>query len=146
MTININNLNDNVPAIASGQKLAIDGGSRNVLGAAEASDADDRNEPGFTDFQGWKIVGGTGAKLFAIGASNGVIRASRPLSIDWRKSSYSLVLQTSDGANTSPQQALTITIPSRVTTCLYGLQITAPKQLTPIALLLGGTLGSCRAP
>ena len=66
--------------------------------------------------------------------------------IDWRKSSYSLVLTTSDGANASPQQAVTITIPNRVTTCLYGLEITAPKKLTPVALLLGGTLGSCRAP
>lgn len=146
VTINVNNLNDNAPAIPSGQKFAIDGGSRNVLGAVEATDADDTNEAGFTDFQGWQIVGGSGAKLFAIGGDNGVLRASRPLLVDWSKSSYSLVLKTSDGANASPQQTITVTIPNRVTTCLYGLQVTAPKKLTPIALLLGATLGSCRAP
>jgi endo-1,4-beta-xylanase len=146
VTINVNNLNDNTPAITSGQTFAVDGGTRNVLGAAQATDADDTNQPGFTTFQGWQVVGGTGANLFAIGPSNGVIRASRPLSIDWRKTSYTLVLKTSDGANTSPQQSVTITIPNRVKTCLYGLDITAPKQLTRVTLLLGGTLGTCRAP
>ncbi len=146
VTINLDNLNDNTPAITPQQKLAIDGGSHNLLGAVAATDADDRNEPGFTDFQGWKIVGGTGAKLFAIGADSGVIGASRPLLIDWRKSSYSLVLTTSDGANASPQQTVAITIPDRVRTCLHGLDLSLPKNSTPIVLLLGATLGRCNGP
>jgi endo-1,4-beta-xylanase len=146
VTVNVTNLNDNTPVIPAGQKLAIDGGTRNVLGAADATDADDTNDPGFTDFQDWRIVGGTGKSIFAIGSDNGVIRASRPQKIDFRKSSYTLVLETSDGANTSEQQSVTITIPNRVKTCLYGLDLTTPKRLTPIVLLLGGTLGTCRAP
>ena len=146
VTINVNNLNDNDPVVASGQSFAIDGGSRNVLGAAQATDADDTNQPGFTDFQGWKIVGGTGATFFAIGADNGVLRASRPLAINLNKSSYTLVLQTSDGANISAQQAVTVTIPSRIRTCLYGVDLHANRTVTKLALALGATFGTCRAP
>jgi endo-1,4-beta-xylanase len=146
VTVNVTNLNDNTPAVTSGQTFPVDGGTRNVLGAAKATDADDTNQPGFTTFQGWQIVGGTGANLFAIGPSNGVIRASRPLSIDWRKTSHTLALKTSDGANISPQQSVTITIPKRVKTCLNGLDITTQKQTVPLLLLLGATLGTCSAP
>jgi endo-1,4-beta-xylanase len=146
LTINVNNLNDNTPVVTAGQSFAIDGGSRNVLGAADATDADDTNQPGFTDFQGWKIVGGTGANFFAIGADNGVLRASRPLAINLNKSSYTLVLQTSDGANISAQQAVTVTIPSRIKTCLYGVDLSANRTITKIALALGATFGTCRAP
>jgi endo-1,4-beta-xylanase len=146
VTIHVKNLNDNTPEITAGQSFAIDGGSRNVLGAVGATDADDTNQPGFTDFQGWRIVGGTGANLFAIGGDDGVIRASRPLFVDWRKSSYWLVLTTSDGASVSPPQSVTITIPNRVKTCLYGLDLSLPKQITPVLLFLGATLGSCSAP
>jgi hypothetical protein len=146
VTINVNNLNDNKPVVTSGQTFAIDGGSRNVLGAAQATDADDTNQPGFTDFQGWKIVGGTGANFFAIGADNGVLRASRPLAINLNKSSYTLVLQTSDGANQSAQQAVTVTIPSRIKTCLYGVDLSANRTITKIAVALGATFGTCRAP
>jgi endo-1,4-beta-xylanase len=146
VTINVNNLNDNTPVVTSGQAFAIDGGSRNVLGAAEATDADDTNQPGFTDFQGWTIVGGTGASFFAIGADNGVLRVSRPLAINLNRSSYTLVLQTSDGANQSAQQAITVTIPSRIRTCLYGVDLHANRTVTKIALALGATFGTCRAP
>jgi endo-1,4-beta-xylanase len=146
VTINVNNLNDNTPVVTAGQSFAIDGGSRNVLGAADATDADDTNQPGFTDFQGWKIVGGTGANFFAIGADNGVLRASRPLAINLNKSSYTLVLQTSDGANISAQQAVTVTIPSRIRTCLYGVDLHANRTVTKLALTLGATFGTCTAP
>jgi endo-1,4-beta-xylanase len=146
VTINVNNLNDNDPVVTSGQSFAIDGGSRNVLGAAQATDADDTNQPGFTDFQGWKIVGGTGANFFAIGADNGVLRASRPLAINLNTSSYTLVLQTSDGANISAQQAVTVTIPSRIRTCLYGVDLHANRTVTKLALALGATFGTCTAP
>lgn len=146
VTINVTNLNDNKPVVSSGQRFPVDGGSRNVLGEAQATDADDTNEPGFTDFQNWRIVGGTGKNLFAIGSGNGVIRASRPLSINFNKSSYTLVVTTSDGASTSAQQTITVTIPNRIRTCLYGADVQAPKSLTKLILALGGTLGTCRAP
>jgi endo-1,4-beta-xylanase len=146
VTIRVTNLNDNTPEIAAAQTFAIDGGSGNVLGAPVAVDADDTNQAGFTDFQGWQVVGGTGTRAFAIRADDGAIRVSRPLLVDWRNASYTLALTTSDGSNTSPQQTVSITIPDRVTTCLYGLELSVPKRLTPLVLLLGATLGGCSAP
>jgi endo-1,4-beta-xylanase len=146
VTIRLTNANDNTPVVTAGQSFAVDGGTHNVLGKAGAIDADDSNQPGFTIFQGWKAVGGTGASQFAIAPDTGAIRAARATAIDFRKSSYSLVLTTSDGLNGSAQQSLTITIPSRVKTCLYGVDVTVPKQTAPLLLLLGGTLGTCRAP
>lgn len=143
VTIKVTNANDNTPIIAASQSFAIDGGSRNVLGAVAASDADDSNQPGFTQLT-WQVVGGTGANLFDVG-TGGALRATRPLKIDFRKTSYSLVLRTSDGANTSAQQTVTITIPNRVKVCLYGFDVTTAKAATGVLLLLGGTLGSCRA-
>jgi hypothetical protein len=80
-----------------------------------------------------------------VGGTTGLLHAYRPLAIDWSRSSYSLTLQTSDGASTSAQQSVQITIPSRVKTCLYVVDVTVPKKLTPVVLLLGGTLGSCAA-
>ena len=145
VTIAVKNLNDNTPAVTPGQAFAIDGGARNILGVVQATDADDTNEPGFTDFQNWRIVGGTGARLFDVGSGNGWLRASRPLGIDWSKSSYSLLMQTSDGELTSATQSVSVTIPSRVKTCLYFVDVTVPKRTTPILLLLGATLGSCTA-
>jgi endo-1,4-beta-xylanase len=143
VTINVRNLNDNTPVITGPFSFAIDGGSRNVIGKINATDADDTNQPGFTTFN-WQVVGGNGAKLITIGANNGTLRVPRPIAIDFRKSSYSLVVQVDDGANTGAQQPVTVTIPSRVHTCLYGADVTASKVATPILLLIGGTLGSCR--
>ena len=72
-------------------------------------------------------------------------RGIRALGIDWNKSSYSLLVQTSDGELTSATQSVSVTIPSRVKTCLYVIDVTVPKRTTPILLLLGATLGSCTA-
>ena len=143
VTVDLRNLNDNDPAVTPGQSFAIDGGSRNVLGKAGATDADDGNQPGFTTFQGWQIVAGTGASLFSIDPGSGTIRASRPRSIDFRKSDYTLSLTTSDGAHTSAPQSVAIPIPARLRICLYGLEVTVPKQSAPLLLRVGGTLGRC---
>ena len=146
VAINVRNLNDNKPIVTAAQSFAVDGGTRNFLGKVVATDADDTNEPRFTTFLGWEIAAGTGASLFAIDPRTGVIRASRPLAIDFRKSNYTLALTTSDGANTSAQQSVAISIPDRVKICLYGLDVTAAKQKVPLLLLVGGTLGTCKAP
>jgi endo-1,4-beta-xylanase len=146
ITINVKNLNDNAPVIDGGQKFAIDGGSRNILGAVDASDADDTNQAGFTKFQGWQVRGGTGAKYFAIGSTDGVLRVKNPLAVNLAKSSYTLVLKTTDGANASADQTVTITIPSRIRTCLYGVDVQSPKLIAKVVLALGGTFGTCRAP
>ena len=134
------------PVIDVGQKFAVDGGSRNILGAVDATDADDTNQAGFTKFKGWQVRGGTGANLFAIGSSDGVLRVKNALAVNLTKTSYTLVLKTTDGANASADQTVTITIPSRIKTCLYGIDVQSPKLVAKLVLALGGTFGTCRAP
>ncbi|HEU4600421.1 MAG TPA: endo-1,4-beta-xylanase [Steroidobacteraceae bacterium] len=143
VTVNVRNLNDNTPVITGPASFPIDGGSRNVIGTMNATDADDANQAGFTTFN-WQVVGGNGANVIAIGASDGRLRVPRPTGIDFRKSSYSLVVQVNDGAHTSAQQSVTITIPNRIHTCLYGVGVVSSKKLTPLLLLIGAELGTCR--
>lgn len=89
VTINVTNENDNTPVIATPQSFRIDGGVRNVVGKAVAGDADDTNQPNFTTLQNWQLTGGgTGAALFAIQPASGAIRVAKPMSIDFRRSSY----------------------------------------------------------
>lgn len=145
VTVNLVNGNDNTPAITPAQNLRIDGGVRNVVGKAAATDADDANEPGFTTLQNWQITGGNGASLFAIDPSSGAIRAKRPTAIDFRKSSYALTASVSDGLNTSAPQSITIRIANQLNVCLLVVDLRVPKSLAPLLLKFGGSLGSCRA-
>ena len=111
-----------------------------------ATDADDTNQPGYTTFQAWTIVEGNSGSVFRIKPSTGAVEVARPLNIDWRKSSYTLLTTVSDGANTSTPVALTVNIPKKVTMCLIGLQLEAPKATAPLLLWVGAGLGPCKAP
>lgn len=144
VTVDVTNVNDNAPVVTAAQSFAIDGGIRNLIGNAKATDADDTNQAGFTKLQNWQIVGGTGASLFAINSSTGTLIAARPGAIDFRKSSYTLLTQVSDGANTSEPQSVTLTIPNQVQVCLLVVEVKVPKSLASLALKLGGSLGDCR--
>jgi hypothetical protein len=143
--IDVRNENDNAPAIATGQQLRIDGGVRNAIGRVSAVDNDDRNEPGFTTLQDWSIVGGNPAAAFAIHASNGDLRVARTGAIDFRRSSYSLLITVGDGSNTAAAQSATVTIPDRLNICLWLIDLRVPKLSAPPLLRLGATLGRCRA-
>lgn len=145
VSVNVVNTNDNAPVIGAAQKFDVDGGVRNMLGNMAASDADDANQPGFTQLQNWQVVGGTGASLFAINASTGTLIAARPPAIDFRKSNYTVVARVSDGANTSEPQTITVNIPNQIDLCLLVIELRVPKNLAPLALRLGASLGSCRA-
>ena len=114
VTIKTNNLNDNAPAITAGQSFDIDQGYRRTIAAVESSDPDDVNQPGFTKFQGWSIVSGNTGSVFRLTPKLGELEIARPLSIDWRKTSYNLGATVSDGAFTSPVQGVTVVIPKRV--------------------------------
>jgi endo-1,4-beta-xylanase len=142
--IQVTNENDNVP-VAAARAVDIDG-YRGQLGLQTATDADDTNQAGYTTFQNWTIVEGNAGSVFKIKASTGAVEVARPLSIDWRKSSYTLLTTVSDGANTSTPVALTVNIPKKVTMCLIGLQLEAPKATAPLLLWLGAGLGPCKAP
>ena len=109
-----------------------------------ATDADDTNQAGFTKFSNWAITSGNTNNVFRY-SSNGTLQVSRPLLIDWRKSSYSLGSRVSDGKNTSAVQAVQVTIPNRVNLCLLDvIKLEAPKNTAPLLILLGSELGSCR--
>ncbi len=147
VTINVVNINDNVPAITAGQSFDIDEGYRNVIGGVESSDADDINQIGFTTFQGWAIVGGNAGSVLRITPKVGELVVARPLSIDWRRTSYNVVATVSDGANTSAPAAVTVVIPPRVDMCLFDIiKLEVPKASAPLVFLLGGSLGSCNRP
>lgn len=144
VTVNVTNVNDNPPSVNVGQTFAIDGGVRNVIGIARATDPDDSNQPGFTAFGNWHIAGGTGASVLGIDAATGTLAVAKPLLVDFRKTSYTAILTVSDGANTSAPQTVTVTIPNRVHTCLFGfVDVTVPKADAKLLLLLGASLGSC---
>lgn len=145
VTINVTNVNEHAPVVTSGQTLAIDGGVRNVLGKIAATDADDTNEGGFTTFQNWQIVGGTGASLFSIDPTTGALIAARPTKIDFRKSSYTVITQVSDGEKTSQPRTVSINIPNQIDLCVVVVEVEVPKSLVPLALKLGAQLGDCRA-
>lgn len=146
VTVNVTNENDNTPVIGAAQSFRIDGGSRYVIGHAVATDADDTHQPGFTTFQNWQIVGGSGASIFAIDAASGAIRISRPPLINFKRTSYDLLLTVSDGASASASQAVTITIPNKVKVCFRGHDLVVPKLTAPLFLRLGGCLGTCSPP
>jgi endo-1,4-beta-xylanase len=144
VTVAVTNANDNAPVITAAQKFDVDGGIRNILGNVKATDADDKNQVGFTKLQNWQIVGGTGASLFSITSSTGTLVATRPGSIDFRKASYTLLARVGDGANTSEQQTITIGIPNQIDLCVVVVEVQVPKQLASLALKLGAQLGHCR--
>ena len=144
ITVQVLNENDNAPALEAAQVLPIDGGYRNIVGDARATDADDSNQPGFTTLQDWRIVGGTGASIFEVDANSGAIRVARPLSVDFRRSQYTLIASVSDGLHTSAPQSLTVSIPDKVKMCLLVVDVRVPKKTAPTLLRLCATLGSCR--
>jgi endo-1,4-beta-xylanase len=144
VTIELGNANDNAPAVTTGQAFRIDGGSRYVIGTVVATDADDTNQPGFTTLQGWQIAGGNGGSIFAVNPASGALEIKRPLMIDFRRSSYTLQLTVSDGANTSAAQNVSVPIPNNLRMCQWGFDVVVPKLAATLLLRLGGSLGTCR--
>jgi hypothetical protein len=76
--------------------------------------------------------------------ARGAVRINRPLLIDFRRSSYTLQVTVSDGANTSVSRPVTVPIPNKVKMCQWGHNVIVPKSGAPLLLWLGGTLGKCR--
>ena len=145
ITINLVNANDNTPVVTPGMSFPLDGGSCSHLGQARATDADDTNQPGFTSFQNWQIVGGTGAGIFAINASTGMITIADLSHADLNSSSYSLMVTVSDGLHTSAPQTVMVVIPDKITVCHKGKLISVSKMAAIGHLQHGDCIGSCGA-
>lgn len=146
VTINVTNANDNTPVIDGGADYRIDGGYGGELGTPKTSDADDTNEPGFTTFGSWAIVGGNEGSVFTIDSYSGDPYVSRPMAIDWSLTGYSILVTVSDGVNTSVPTALNVRIPAKVTMCVKGKQQQIAKAGAAAVLRSGGFLGLCKKP
>ena len=91
------------------------------------------------------LVDGPDAAGQSLDAGSGAIRVAKPLGIDFRKSSYTLITTVGDGANTSEPAPITVTIPEQLDMCLLVVDVKVPKKLAPLLLQLGASIGSCRA-
>jgi endo-1,4-beta-xylanase len=143
ITVNLTNANDNAPVVTSGMSFSLDGGSCSELGNVTATDADDTNEPGFTTFQNWQIVGGSGSGIFAINTSTGMITIANLKHVDLKNNSYTLLVTVSDGLNTSAEQTVIITIPDKITVCHKGQLISVSKMAAIGHIQHGDCIGSC---
>ncbi len=143
ITINLTNANDNTPVINSGISLALDGGTCSELGRVTATDADDTNQKDFTVFQNWQITGGTGAGIFAINATTGMITIANLQHVNLNSSDYTLIVSVSDGLHTSDPETVMVTIPNRITVCHKGQLITVSKMAAIGHLQHGDCIGSC---
>ena len=101
LSITIDNLNDNAPAIAA-QSLDIneDVANGSTVGAVTVSDADEGSGLA-TTYQNWQITGGNTNSAFAIDAS-GAITVADTTQINYESGTtiYSLSVSVSDGDNT----------------------------------------------
>jgi len=143
VTIKVTNANDNAPFVDWGQAYYIDA-TYEWIGRTKATDADDANEPGFTTFSGWSIVGGDAGDIFVQDGPTGQIRVAQPLNIDFSKSKYTLLVTVSDGTNTSAPETATVFIPKKIQVCKLGLTQVVPKAEAMKWLREGAALGPCK--
>ena len=110
VTINVNDLNDNLPVITASQSFGIDENSvkGTSVGTVVATDADATA----TTYQDWTITGGNTNSAFAIDSSTGEITVADASQLDYETAtnSYNLTITVSDGTNTSSAETVTINI------------------------------------
>ena len=110
VTINVTDLNDNLPIIDVSQSFSIDENSANTtsVGTVVASDSDVTA----TTYQDWKITGGNTDNAFDINSSSGEITVADANQLDYETepNSYNLSITVSDGANTSSAETITINV------------------------------------
>ncbi|WP_404307819.1 DUF4347 domain-containing protein [Neorhodopirellula lusitana] len=109
VTINVTDTNDNKPVITPGQTLNIDENVAEGTATDEAIATTDADQS--TTLSSWTIVGGTGAGLFDINATTGVVTTGTGTSLDRENAgSYTLQVTVSDGVQTSDIQTITIAV------------------------------------
>ena len=116
ITINLTDVNDEAPVITANQAFSTSEVSPNttVVGTVLATDPD--GDGSGTTFQSWTITSSTSPTAFAIDSSSGVLSVANTDELDYTNgpTSYTLNLTVSDGANTSAEQSITITIEENI--------------------------------
>ena len=110
VTVNINDTNDEAPVITSASyNLAESAGVNDNLGTLTADDPDTGLT---TTLQSWAITSGNSDGIFALNSTTGALTVADTTSLDYDSGaqSYSLLVTVSDGANTSAEQTITVTI------------------------------------
>jgi hypothetical protein len=97
------------PVIGHGQAFSVMEGTANdsTVGQVLATDPD-----ADTEFQNWKVTGGTGASVFEIDAISGKLRVKDSSLLDFESPvhSWSLLLTVTDGYNKSAEESITINV------------------------------------
>ena len=110
ITINLVDVNDELPVIAEDLLFTVDENATNgtLVGAVIANDGDTELE---TIYQDWTITGGDPNQAFTID-TNGNIKVADTTQLDYESgtTSYDLELTVSDGINTSAKQVLTVNL------------------------------------
>ena len=110
VTVNVNDLNDNLPIITASQSFSVDENSASLtsVGTVVATDADATA----TTYQDWTITGGNTGNAFAINPSTGEITVATSSELDYESGAilYTLSLTVSDGTNTSAATEVTINV------------------------------------
>ncbi len=108
ITININDVNDEIPIITGGQNFSINENAiaNSVVGTINVSDGDAN-----TIFSGWTITAGNIGNAFSIGSNSGQLLISGNINLDFEtRSTYTLEVTVSDGVNVSSVQSVQIAV------------------------------------
>ncbi len=108
VTVNLNDLNDNAPTVDPSQSFSVNenAAASLVVGTITASDAD-----AGTTFSAWSIVSGNEDGILTLDPSSGELSIANNTLLDFERiQSISIRVNVSDGANTSADETVVITI------------------------------------
>ena len=110
VTVNINDTNDEAPVITSASyNLAENAKVDDIVATLAATDPDTGLT---TTLQSWTIASGNSDGIFALDPTTGELTVADITNLDYDSGtqSYDLLITVSDGANTSAEQTITVTI------------------------------------
>ena len=110
VTVNINDTNDEAPSVTSASyDLAENASVNDPIDTLAATDPDTGLT---TTYSAWNITSGNTDGIFALNSTTGALTVADTTNLDYDSGaqSYSLSVTVSDGANTSAEQTITVTI------------------------------------
>ena len=141
VTININNLNDNVPVVGPSQNFSVDENAPNstVVGTITASDAD-----AGTAFADWSIIDGNDDGILALDPNTGTLTIADNTLLDFENiQSLTITVSVSDGTNTSQNESVSVSIND----LNDNIPVITPDQefIVPVPITAGTSIGFIEA-